>query len=170
MVTLEIEGLDQACRQLLRVQERTGNMYPLMTNIGEHMVNSTHDNFESGTAPDGTSWEQNSQATYLALLGRSHTGASGRLNRRGANRVQSKRPLILTHTLSEQIRYQATPTAVMVGSNQVYAAMMHFGGTKAQFPHLWGDIPARPFLGASDDDKSVIKDMVGEYLLDAINR
>lgn len=27
-----------------------------------------------------------------------------------------------------------------------YAAIQQFGGTKAQFPHLWGDIPARPFL------------------------
>ncbi|WP_248594777.1 hypothetical protein [Candidatus Accumulibacter contiguus] len=27
-----------------------------------------------------------------------------------------------------------------------YAAMQQFGGTKARFPHLWGDIPARPFF------------------------
>lgn len=160
MVTLELQGLEQVRRQLLRVQERTGNMYPLMTNIGEHMVNSTHDNFETGTAPDGTPWAANSQATYLSLLGKSHTNKSGRLNKRGTSRVQSKRPLILTHTLSEQIRYQATPTAVMIGSNQVYARMMHFGGTKAQFPHLWGDIPARPFLGLRAGDDVVIEEMV----------
>ncbi|MNT61306.1 hypothetical protein D3C72_1989410 [compost metagenome] len=24
--------------------------------------------------------------------------------------------------------------------------MMHFGGDKSEFPHLWGDIPSRPFL------------------------
>jgi phage gpG-like protein len=23
---------------------------------------------------------------------------------------------------------------------------MNFGGKKAQFPNLWGDIPARPFM------------------------
>ncbi|MFK3602796.1 hypothetical protein [Pseudomonas sp. AP19] len=33
----------------------------------------------------------------------------------------------------------------MVGSDKPYAAMMQFGGG-ADFPHLWGDIPARPFL------------------------
>ena len=27
-----------------------------------------------------------------------------------------------------------------------YAAMMQFGGQKSEFPQLWGDIPARPYL------------------------
>lgn len=34
----------------------------------------------------------------------------------------------------------------MVGSNKPYAAMMQFGGDRADFPQLWGDVPSRPYL------------------------
>lgn len=43
--------------------------------------------------------------------------------------------------------------------------MMQFGGTKAQFPHLWGDIPARPYIGFSEDDKQNTLDLASDYLL-----
>lgn len=32
-------------------------------------------------------------------------------------------------------------------------------------PLPWGDIPARPFLGASDDDQANIVSLVRSYLL-----
>ena len=48
--------------------------------------------------------------------------------------------------LAASITTHATDSSALVGSNKPYAAMMHFGGTKAEFPHLWGDIPARPYL------------------------
>ena len=41
---------------------------------------------------------------------------------------------------------RADDSSALVGSNKPYAAMMHFGGDKSDFPHLWGDIPGRPFL------------------------
>jgi phage gpG-like protein len=59
---------------------------------------------------------------------------------------------------------------LLVGSNKEYAAMQQFGGTKAQFPHLWGDIPARPFMGVSDDDERELLALVHDHLLDAARR
>jgi phage gpG-like protein len=32
------------------------------------------------------------------------------------------------------------------------------------FPMPWGDIPARPFLGFSDDDQAAILEIVRNYL------
>jgi phage gpG-like protein len=55
-----------------------------------------------------------------------------------------------------------------VGSNMEYAAMQQFGGTKAEFPHLWGDIPARPFLGVSENDRAEILDIIQAHLRDAM--
>lgn len=40
-----------------------------------------------------------------------------------------------------------------VGDDVPQAAMMHFGGKKDRFPHLWGDIPARPYLPMDADGK-----------------
>ena len=45
-----------------------------------------------------------------------------------------------------------------------YAAMQQFGGIKSEFPHLWGDIPARPFLGVSESDAEEILAIVHDYL------
>jgi phage gpG-like protein len=33
---------------------------------------------------------------------------------------------------------------------------------------LWGDIPARPFLGVSDDDKDEILNIIAAHLRDAV--
>lgn len=164
MVTIELDGMEQAEQQLLRLLERTGDLSDVMTDMGEHMVNSTHDNFETSTGPNGERWAANSQVTLVNMLGRSHTNNSGRLNRRGANRVMSKRPLIMHHTLMQSIHYEAASTSVTIGTNMVYGPMMHFGGSKAEFPHLWGDIPARPYLGASSEDAEVFMQMVIGYL------
>lgn len=40
-------------------------------------------------------------------------------------------------------------------------------GNKArldQFPHLWGNIPARPFLGLSEQDEVYISDIISEHV------
>lgn len=39
-----------------------------MTAIGEVLVESTQRRFVSSTAPDGSRWERNSEATLAALL------------------------------------------------------------------------------------------------------
>ncbi len=66
--------------------------------------------------------------------------------------------------LRDQIDFNVTGNVLEVGSTMEYAAMQQFGGRKSEFPHLWGDIPARPFLGLSAADKSAIDEIVSEYL------
>ena len=44
--------------------------------------------------------------------------------------------------------------------------MQQFGAKRGQFGAApWGDIPARPFLGASDDDQANIVRLVRSYLM-----
>ncbi|WP_432724193.1 phage virion morphogenesis protein [Jeongeupia wiesaeckerbachi] len=56
----------------------------------------------------------------------------------------------------------------LVGSNKVYAAMQQFGGDKADFPNLWGDVPARPFLPIDADGK--LQPEAKEEVLDTVLR
>lgn len=164
MVTVEIQGLEAVQHQLLRLIERGNNLQPLLKNMGEQVLNSTKERFHTSTDPDGNAWANNSPVTFARLLGKSHVNKSGQINGRGINRVMSKKPLILSYTLQKSIRYQLNGQSVMVGTNiKHYAKMMHFGGTKSAFPHLWGDIPARPFLGISATDKQVLERMVIDY-------
>lgn len=166
MITITIDGLEQAQRYVLRIIERGGDLSPVFSDMGEHMVNSTHDNFENSTSPDGEPWAANSEATFASMLGASDTNQSGRLNRRGANKVASKQPLIMNNTLMQSIHYEAASAGVTIGTNMVYGAMMHYGGTKADYPHLWGDIPARNYLGASNHDVTILTDLIKDHLIE----
>ncbi len=168
MITIEVNDT-QVLAVLAKLGRRCSNLKPAMKEIGEDMVESTKRRFATATSPDGTPWAANSEVTIARYLGQfsgSHK-KDGSLSKRGAARSAAKNPLTgETKTLQSTINYQLEGnSAVHIGSPKVYAAMQQFGGTKAQWPHLWGDIPARPFLGVSDLDKANILDIVGSYLV-----
>ena len=132
---------------LARVQQRIGNMRPLLKEIGEDMKASTKKRFDTLIGPDGVMWLMNSDVTYERKdNGIPLTGETGSLH----------------STINSDV---ISATAVEIGSPMQYSAMQQFGGTKAEFPHLWGDIPARPFLGLSEEDKANILDSTVNYLL-----
>lgn len=161
---------DTAVKQALHNLQQSGrHLRPVFLDIGEHLTNTTQERFRTSTAPDGSRWEANAQSTYLALLGKKdERKKDGKINQRGINKIVSKKPLIgelgWSGGLADQIHYQADDASVTVGSNKPYAAMQQFGGTKSQFPWLWGDIAAREFLGLSDDDRSEILTLVLDHL------
>lgn len=115
-----------------------------MKSIGEEMVNRTQQRFRDKEAPDGTAWAPNAPSTE---------------KRKGHDRVlegESKQ-------LAKQFSYSATSDSVEYGSLMVYAAMQNFGGTKAEFPHLWGDIPSREFIGLNDDDEDEVLGILADH-------
>ncbi len=148
---------------------RSSNLRPAMAEIGEDIVESTKRRFATATAPDGTPWTPNSQVTLDRYLGvfKSSFKKDGTLSKAGQARSTNKKPLTgETKTLQGSINYQLRgSTGVGVGSPKVQAAMMQFGGTTAQFPHLWGDIPARPFLGLSASDRANVLEILSDYLI-----
>ncbi|SFH23727.1 Phage virion morphogenesis family protein, partial [Paracoccus aminovorans] len=75
-----------------------------------------------------------------------------------------KKPLWRHGDLYGKIHMQAEMDAATIGSNAIQAAMMQFGGRKAEHPNLWGDIPARPFIGLSDEDRSDVLEIIDECL------
>ncbi len=167
-MTVKVEislDVSSALAKLQATAAKMGNLSGVHQAIGEQLVDSTKQRFASSTAPDGSTWQALSLTTlerYVATFGKSHFGASGRLNKSGANRVMSRKPLVgESKSLSTQIHYEVSTdgNALTVGSPMVYAAVQQFGqkkgasGTsKRGSPIPWGDIPARPFLGLSRAD------------------
>ncbi len=140
------------------------DMSPVLRAIGEDIATRAKARFETSTAPDGTPWAPNSPVTYALMVdgfgkhrpgfSKSNFGKSGRVNARGGARLAGKKPLIgESRDLSRQIDYAVSGNSVTVFSTPLYAAMQQFGGTKAKFPHLLGDIPARPFLPVTANDE-----------------
>lgn len=139
----------QVLEALRELYQLTGNLRPALVELGEDMVESTKRRFVTSTAPDGSDWALNSVLSTLLYK-------------------EGDKPLVNHGTLSDQIFYNASADELEVGSTMEYAAMMQFGGTKSEFPHLWGDIPARPFLGLSDQDRSDILTVLARHISQAI--
>jgi phage virion morphogenesis protein len=153
-ITIQID--DAALRaSLSKLAAAVGDPAPALREIGEHLLKTTRARFGQGEkrAPDGTPWARNT-ATTIARKGRDN-------------------PLYQSGMLQGQMRWQLADNgrAVEVGSNRIYAAVQQFGQpkgasgtTKRGGPIPWGDIPPRPPLGLSADDREVIADIVADHL------
>lgn len=147
--------------------DRAKNLRPVLAEIGEDMTESTKRRFTTTKAPDGTLWAPNSATTiarYGDLFARKKDGT--RIKKVEA-KIAGKKPLTgETRALATTINYPLQgDNAVSIGSPMVYAAMQQFRGKKSDFPHLWANIPARPFLGTSEADTTNIADLVRSYML-----
>jgi phage virion morphogenesis protein len=156
-----------------RLAQTAANPASLLKAIGEDLTESTKQRFGTSTAPDGSKWAPNRASTLDALLGKQHRykkgDRKGYLNTAGHKVVGSKKPLIgQTRHLSTEIHYAVNKGGsaweLIWGSPKEQAAMMQYGGKKSQFSHLWGDIPARPFLGLSAADMTNIETTTDEWL------
>ena len=143
MITINAntDAIERAIQELIN---KGDDLTAPMKSIGEEMINRTQQRFRDKEAPDGTPWAPNAPSTE---------------KRKGHGRVlegESKQ-------LAKQFSYSATSDSVEYGSLMVYAAMQNFGGTKAEFPHLWGDIPSREFIGLNDDDEDEVLATLADY-------
>lgn len=144
MSTINV-STDEVERAITELLQKGEDLTAPMKSIGEEMINRTQQRFRDKEAPDGTPWKDNSPVTE---------------KRKGHGRVLEGE----SNELSKQFSYSAASDSVEWGSLMVYAAMQNYGGTKAEFPHLWGDIPGREFIGLSDDDEDEVLAILGDHL------
>ena len=130
---------------------------PLLAEMGEYGLRSTRARFKTQTDPDGTAWAA-LQPWYQ------------KEKRRNKNRI-----LTLNGYLRGQMTWQLVgDRTVEIGSNLPYAAVHQFGATikprAAKVLIFRGHaaksvtIPARPYLGLSDEDRSEIVGRTLEWL------
>jgi phage gpG-like protein len=174
-IDLKVDGPDYLDGLLDRLED----MRPALLEVGEDMTESTKQRFVDARAPDGTPWAPNSAATLLNYSRLFAKTSSGTLKAAGVRAMGTKKPLTgETRALQTTINYQVTgPHSVSIGSPMVYANVMQFGARAGEFgagfyktrdgiyPIPWGDIPARPYIGASASDEQNIVDVVRRYLM-----
>ncbi|RMT61668.1 hypothetical protein ALP29_00228 [Pseudomonas syringae pv. avii] len=128
MITVELDH-QRLQAALRKVEWAVGDLAPLMRGIAAEMASQTEENFEEEGRP---SWTGLSDVTT---------------ERRAKNGNWPGQMLQVSAAgLATSITSRSDDSSALVGSNKPYAAMMHFGGDQSEFPHLWGDIPARPYL------------------------
>lgn len=128
MFTVELDH-QRVQATLRKIEWAVGELAPLMRGIAAELASQTEENFGEEGRPE---WDDLSDVTTA---------------RREKNGNWPGQMLQVSSAgLAASITTQATDSSALVGSNKPYAAMMQFGGTKSDFPHLWGDIPGRPYL------------------------
>ncbi|AUB81445.1 phage virion morphogenesis protein [Candidatus Thiodictyon syntrophicum] len=174
-ITIRVD--DAAVRAALgALIAKVGKPAAALRDIGEYLLLATDQRFRAQRAPDGTPWAPNSDVTLLRALGRGglsrrRTASGGRtLTASGARRLAVKMILRQKGFLQDTLRYDLTAggTGLQFGTDRKYGAMQQFGGTRSQWPHLWGDIPARPFLGVTGEDSSEILALLRRHLVQAL--
>lgn len=162
-VKITSKGDEAVQAEIKRLSARIGSPRPILGAIGEILIDSTTKRFARGVGPDGKKWKRNAPSTisrYLAAFGNSR------------RRQGTKRPLIgESLSLSTTISSSVSGRTLSVGSPMIYASTQHFGASRGAFgsnrrgsPIPWGDIPARPFLGISAEDREDILDSLREIL------
>jgi phage gpG-like protein len=172
---------------------QANRMRPAMKEIGEKLAASTRRRFDTATAPDGAPWAPLKSGSVLARI-QSMTNTrsawtragvdKGRLTSRAAARALH--PLVATGRLRGSVAYQVIDggAGVAVGvkrnyGNNVGPQVHQFGAiirprTKKALAIPMPDgsmrfvkqvaIPARPFLGLSEDDKTTVLDVLNRML------
>jgi phage gpG-like protein len=159
---------------LSQLRDKVDDMAPFLIATGDDLVEGIKQRFVTATAPDGTPWQANSQVTmerYIMQRG-GLSKKTGKILAKGQKLAMNKRPLQgQTGDLARQFSSRVlSGSSLFVGSSMIYAAMQQYGGTKSQFPKLWGDIPARPFFPIRADgtlypqEEAKIVDRLRQYL------
>ena len=130
--------------------QRINDLSPVMRQVAGVLEDSAEQSFADERSPDGAAW---ADLTDYTKADREAAGywPGQKLQRRGH--------------LASSIVSDFDETAATVGTNVVYAAIQHFGGTtspNSMIPNK--EIPARPFLGISDHDEDEILDIVRDHL------
>ncbi len=164
MIEVSIDS-QAAANALERLAQSARNPRPALKLIGERLSLSTKERFQNSTGPDGSRWKPNAVATLLGYAGKYSKSfrKDGRISTKGAARIAGKKPLIgETGELSGGINYQMISDGVAVYSPMEYAAIHQFGGQAGRGRKV--TIEARPFLGLSAQDETMIESTVENYL------
>ena len=162
-VTLTITPKDLgASSALARLEASFVDQSELMDSVGRLLVTGANQRIgTTNLAPSGVAWPKSRRAEDD---GGKTLFEGGELNR--------------------SIASAAGAQQVEVGSNAPYAAVHQLGaavgslgfwagsdknGRQMSVLSPWGDIPARPYLGVSDEDEETIAELIGLSLSDALS-
>jgi len=135
---------------------RLSDLQQLSDALGEQLVSSTIERFENETGPDGEKWKPSRRAEDEGGQTLSDTGL-----------------------LKNSINYEASPSAVVVGTtDSVKGAIHQFGGTikpkqanalKFETPNGFVTVkqvkmPARPYIGINNEDIKEAKAAIALFM------
>lgn len=160
-LSMRVAGSAALDARLAALAAANGDLSDLMDGLGLYLESSTIERFDTETAPDGSGWTPSRRA-----------------------REQGGKTLTDSARLKLSISHRSSATDAEVGTNVIYAAIHQYGGTirpkNGEFltfalPGGLGlrrvrevIMPARPFLGISDEDEQELLALTEDYQRDAV--
>lgn len=143
MTSFTVEINDTAINIALeRLVKRGDDLRPLFGEIGAELKRTTRLRFDDQKDPDGKTWDPLSEA-YDVWKHRKP--------------LPVDKILHLRLDLRDTITTEVSTDSLMIGSNVLYARAHQLGYPKR-------NLPARPFLGLSEDNKDFILEAGMDYL------
>lgn len=157
-------------RALGKLAVKAMDLKPALTEFGSYEVASTQRRIEQEIDPEGDRWPELAMSTQLKRTGAGagrdikgrYTGGHGEGEARGADHMLRAKGLLFA-----SLTYLASRFDLAIGSNRIYAALQQFGGND-DMPPGPAAVPARPYLGFSNEDEEELGFIVAEHLGSAV--
>lgn len=148
-IKIESQDVQNALNDLL---QRTGNLEPAMRGIAAIMESATEGAFNAEADPvTGQKWQPLSEETTIPF--------------RESKGKWPGQILQVSGGLVASIESAYGSNFAMIGTNKVYAAIQHEGGRTSPSSMIFDEeIPARPFLGLSEQDRQDAVDIIRNFL------
>lgn len=158
MFTMEMQGKDEVLKKLAAVSNKATRSQ-ILDDFGNYLVNEAIGRFESESGPDGETWEKSYRA-----------------------KEEGGKTLTDSSILRSSITHEHSADRLEVGSAIAYAAIHQFGGEikpvsagKLAF-RIGGnliltdkvDMPARPYLGFTDQDEDELVHIIHDHWQEAL--
>lgn len=155
MLTITLE--DSALKNYLgRLQDKLGNLTPVMARIGATLETRVSNRFETRTDPNGSAWRPWAKATVKSYPKRG-SAAAAKAGKSGHGRLLDRYGDML-----EGLSYQASATSVSIGFDKPYATYHEWGTRRMPRRGLLTANPATAQLGS--EDRQSILDIVQSHL------
>ena len=154
---INIKIKDKKALQALNFLARRGDdLSPAMQAIAGVLVDNIEEAFQSEQAPNGETWVPLSDTT---------------IKQREKFGYWLGQKLQQTGRLANSITSAFGKDYAVAGTNVTYAATQQFGAGRGSFGSdrhgrfiPWGDIPARPFLGLSNEGRREIEEIIARFI------
>jgi phage gpG-like protein len=155
MLTVNVD--DAAFRTYLRdLQDRLGDLTPVMDTIGQAIVQNAKGRFETRTDPNGEPWKPwapSTRRTYPFAGTPAAAGPDGAGNGRLLDRYG---------TMLSGLNHQANSDSVRIGFAEPYATYHEYGTRKMPRRGLLMGDPVAVTLGATDE--ATVIDILGAWV------
>lgn len=137
-LSIDLLGQQQIAQTLKQIYQRSEDLTPALSEVGEYLLDLHAQRFIDQTDPDGNTWAALQPATL-------------------ANARRPDRILRESGTLADTLTYQIGEQQLRFGTNLEYGAAHQFGRDEI-------NLPPRPWLGLNDAQSQSVLEILTHYL------